>query len=303
VKISIHQRTLTLLVMSVVAFPLFAQVDVLASIRPLGLLAEAVVGDRGVVSVLLPNGASDHHYQLRYSDRKRLNEANIVLWIGEDLEKFLVKPISQRQQNTVTVSLLPGLQWPVTQPGQAHDHHLGKNPHLWLNPLNNLVIIDNLVANLSQLDQTNAAAYRQNGNDLKAELQRLDKRLIQQLQPILTRGFIVNHPAYDHFVEHYGLTQIAVIKQSPENSSGARHLMKLREEKKIHCVFGDRGYRSDIAQQLAVDLKVPIAYLDPLGYSLTDNASLPMLIQRTAEIFIECLAKDHVGAHKPENSS
>ena len=85
-----YQRLLMCLIISVTAFPLYAQVEVLTSIRPLGLLAEAVVGDHGAVNVLLPKGASAHHYQLGYSDRKSLNEADLVLWIGENLETFFV---------------------------------------------------------------------------------------------------------------------------------------------------------------------------------------------------------------------
>ena len=134
-RIRIYRPILTFLVMSAIAFPLFAQVDVLASIKPLGLLAETVVGNRGNVSILLPKGASAHHYQLRYSDRENLSEADIVLWIGKDLETFLAKPISQRQKSTINASLLPGIQWPAAEQEEVrhHHHHSGKNPHLWLN--------------------------------------------------------------------------------------------------------------------------------------------------------------------------
>ena len=289
-----NQRLLIFSIILITASPLYAQVEVLTSIRPLSLLAEAVVGDRATVHVLLPKDTSAHHYHLRYSDRKSLNDADLVLWIGENLETFLGKPISQRQGHTITANLLPGIQWPTIDSENIfqhqHHHHLGKNPHSWLNPLNNLVIIDHLVDALSRLDQVNAEVYRENGKYLKAELRKLDRLLVQQLKAVQTKGFIVNHPAYDHFVARYGLTQIGAVNQSPESPSGVRHLMTLREEEKIHCIFGDYGYRSDKSEQLAVDLKVPIAYLDPLGYSLTDNASLPLLLKRIGETFYNCLS-------------
>ena len=288
------KRLLVFSIIFIIASPLYAQVEVLTSIRPLGLLAETVVGDRGTVRILLPKGSSAHHYHLRYSDRKSLSDADLVLWIGENLETFLAKPISQRQGLTITANLLPGMQWPAIGPEKAfqhqHHHHLGKNPHSWLNPLNNLVIIDHLVDSLSQLDQMNAEVYRENGKYLKAELRKLDRLLAQKLKAVQTKGFIVNHPAYDHFIEHYGLMQIGVVNQSLESPSGVRHLMALREENNIYCIFGDYGYRSDKSEQLAVDLNTPIAYLDPLGYSLADNASLPLLLKRIGETFYNCLS-------------
>src|SRR5690606_13314775 len=70
-----------------------ADVKVLASIKPLALIAEAVVQDKTQVDTLLPIQASPHDYALRASDMQRLHHADLVLWIGPELESFLQRPL------------------------------------------------------------------------------------------------------------------------------------------------------------------------------------------------------------------
>ena len=39
--------------------------------------------------MLLPDGASEHDYSLRPSDVKRLQNADLVVWIGPEMEAFM----------------------------------------------------------------------------------------------------------------------------------------------------------------------------------------------------------------------
>ncbi|HAC68916.1 MAG TPA: zinc ABC transporter substrate-binding protein, partial [Pseudomonas sp.] len=66
--------------------PAQAEVKVLTSIKPLQLIAAAIQDGAGQPAVLLPPGASPHHYALRPSDLRQVREANLVYWIGPDLE-------------------------------------------------------------------------------------------------------------------------------------------------------------------------------------------------------------------------
>jgi zinc transport system substrate-binding protein len=63
--------------------------EMVASIRPLALIADAVMAGHGQVRQLVPNGASSHEYALRPSDRALLARADLVLWVGPAHEHFL----------------------------------------------------------------------------------------------------------------------------------------------------------------------------------------------------------------------
>jgi zinc transport system substrate-binding protein len=277
---------------------------VATSIYPLGLIAEAVVGEYGQVDVLLPNNTSPHHYALKISDRQRLIDADVVLWVGEALENFLAKPIQQQSGVVITAMNLSGIHWPVKKGSHAqhkgHDHG-DRDPHLWLNPLNNVVIINALVEYLVQIDSVNAEAYRLNAKKAKVALQQLDQSLMTTIQPLQAVPFIVAHPAYAHFVDRYQLQQIDYIRLTPERATGAKHLFALRQQKTARCIFKDYGLPAQKAEQLASELTIPLYSLDPLGVQIaspnkkaggvarSEGLGIVKLIEQLADDFHQCI--------------
>ena len=47
-----------------------------------GSLVSQVMGDGGQVRILLPQGASVHHHQMRPSDAQGLQDAGMLVWTG-----------------------------------------------------------------------------------------------------------------------------------------------------------------------------------------------------------------------------
>lgn len=107
------------------ATPALAEVRVLTSIKPLQLIAAAVQDGAGTPEVLLPPGASPHHYALRPSDIRRVREADLLYWIGPDLEVFLPRVLEGREQPSLAVQELAGLH--LRRFGAAHRH--GEEEH------------------------------------------------------------------------------------------------------------------------------------------------------------------------------
>jgi len=271
---------------------------VLASIQPLALLAQEVAGEHGSVDVLLPGQTSPHDYALSVSDRQSLVSADIVLWVGEALERFLSKPIRQRDKHVITAMALEGIQWPE-EGDNAHHHdghdHGSHDPHLWLNPLNHLPIIDALVAELSRLAPAYTSYYQRNGNALKAELMSLDQHLLRETQRADSAAFVVAHPAYTHFVARYQLAQLDYVASTPERRAGAKHLYRLRQLAEAECVFEDYGWSNAGAKQLAEELGVPLLSLNPFGVEekrgnqiVAESTSITQLIVRLWDDFQRC---------------
>lgn len=93
-RIMLHKNTL--LCAGLGAVFLFAQVPlasaaVVTSMKPLGFIAAAIADGVTETQVLLPDGASEHDYSLRPSDVKRLQNADLVVWIGPEMEAFMDK--------------------------------------------------------------------------------------------------------------------------------------------------------------------------------------------------------------------
>nr|WP_254621404.1 zinc ABC transporter substrate-binding protein [Stutzerimonas stutzeri] len=105
-----------------------AELKVLTSIKPLQLIAAAVQDGAGTPAVLLPPGASPHHYAMRPSDVRQIRSADLFYWIGPDMEGFLAPVLKGRKGPSVAIQSLPGVT--LRHFGEAagaheaeHDHH------------------------------------------------------------------------------------------------------------------------------------------------------------------------------------
>ncbi|MDG9929025.1 MULTISPECIES: zinc ABC transporter substrate-binding protein [unclassified Pseudomonas] len=260
-----------------------AEVRVLTSIKPLQLIAAAVQGETGRPEVLLPPGASPHHFALRPSDVRRVQSADLLYWIGPDMESFLPRVLDGRERPSVAVQSLPGLT--LRHFGEEasdedehhhhdadehdHDHRPGSlDAHLWLLPANARVIAAKMAADLAAADPANAARYQANLAAFEQRLDALDGELKARLAPLAEKPFFVFHQAFDYFEAAYGLRHAGVFTAASEVQPGARHVAAMRERLAAagpSCVFSEPPLRPRLADTLSAGLPVKLAELDALG--------------------------------------
>src|SRR5690606_28121933 len=130
------------------------QPRVLASIKPLQLIAAAVLGDVHEPALLAPASASPHGHALRPSERTLLEQADVLLWVGPELEFWLAGVAGSISAVQVRGAALPGLT--SREAGGTLD------PHIWLDPHNARVLAAALAEALATLDSANGEAYRAN---------------------------------------------------------------------------------------------------------------------------------------------
>jgi zinc transport system substrate-binding protein len=275
-----------------------ARMKLLVSIKPLALIAQEVAGDQAEISILLPVSASPHDYPLKMSDHKRLRAADLVLWIGPEMESFLARPLANLPQNRVMSAYqLPGLFWPEANEldhqhrhQTHHSHEGGKDPHIWLDPRNAALIAKALADRLAQLQPESAAIYTRNAQAFSNSTKQLDEQLMQQLAPIKQMGFAVYHEGYGHFVGRYSLHQVAYMTYMPERRPGAKHLQELRTlmEKEGECLFMEPYYKMSAMEEIAKSMDLRIGLLDPIGDQWV--SSYEQLLKQLAQGFLTCLA-------------
>lgn len=288
-----------------------AEVRVLTSIKPLQLIAAAVQDGVGAPEVVLPPGASPHHYALRPSDVRRVRDADLLYWVGADLENFLPRVLNNRQKPQVAVQDLPGMA--LRHFGDSHEEHAGHgedhadedlghdhdhrpgslDAHLWLSPVNAKVIAARMAADLSALDAANAARYAANLQAFEQRLDALDGRIRPQLAALQGKPYFVFHEAFDYFEAAYGLKHAGVFSVLTEVQPGARHVAAMRERLQAagpSCVFSEPPLRPRLAETLTAGLPVKLAELDALGGSLpVDATAYPLLLENLSNGLSECL--------------
>jgi len=300
----LSSRTTQVLLLCALSWSALAEVKVLASIKPLALIANEVAGEYASVETLLPIAASPHDYALKVSDVRRLGGADLVVWVGKELEGFLNRPIGNLPAGkSLAVFEVTGLHWPEgehdhhhhPEHDHQHDHHghdhshEGGDPHLWLDPRNAAVIAKALAVRLGELSPVHAEAFKINAERFARDMTVLDQQTRERLLPVKNTAFAVYHEGYQHFVERYSLKQVGYVTWSPEQRPGARHLHQLRQTLagNARCLFTEPYYDQRVAKDLAKELKLKVGVLDPIGGEQVTRYH--QIIETMATDFLTCL--------------
>lgn len=295
---------------------------VVASIKPVELLVKAVAGDQVTVSTLVPDGASPHTYQLRPSERARLEQAAQIFWIGPDMETFLIRMLGGHDLAHRTVTLAPDDSLDASdahhdhdtrhnqhghdrhddkqrhdhKPKDTHDHghnHGGKDPHLWIDPELGLTMAHTIAEALGKLEgvdqhqvQRNLAAFSQALTEAQADIR-------IKLEPARSVDLFTYHDAFGRFVEHFDLKQAGVLTPSPERTPGARHLAEVRAQLRVArnpCLLTEPQFNRQWWQTVTEGMTIPTGTWDPLASDIPSDANGYIRFQYSmAEAVLGCL--------------
>ena len=291
-----------------------ADAAVVASIKPLGFIASAIADGVTDTQVLLPDGASEHDYSLRPSDVKRLQNADLVVWVGPDMEAFMTKSVQGTPEaKKVTIADLakvkPLLQKGSDDDGDEHDHdhddgensdhhhhHGDYNMHLWLSPEIAKASAVAIHEKLVELMPQSRAKLDANLHAFEAQLAATDKQVGTELAPLKGKGYFVFHDAYGYYEKHYGLTPLGHFTVNPEIQPGAQRLHEIRTqlvEQKATCVFAEPQFRPAVVEAVARGTSVRMGTLDPLGTSIKlGKESYSQFLTQLANQYASCLKGD-----------
>ena len=83
-----------------------ADVKVVTSIKPIHSLAAYVMDGVGKPNVIVDGYNSPHGFSLKPSHAKMIENADLIIWVGEDLEAFLEKPLDSIAKKAKKVELM-----------------------------------------------------------------------------------------------------------------------------------------------------------------------------------------------------
>ena len=158
----------------------------LVTLKPVHALVAGVMDGVGTPYLLLRGNSSPHSYAMRPSDARALQSADVVVWVGEGLEAFFVRPLRAlgHQARVVELMKVPGIELLPTRHGgvwEERHHGDGEDPHhdddddddhdhgmidahIWLSPGNARAIVAAVAAALIEADGGNADRYRRNAS-------------------------------------------------------------------------------------------------------------------------------------------
>ena len=280
-----------------------ADVKVVASIKPVHSLVSYVMDGVGRPDLIVDGYNSPHGFSLKPSHAKMIENADLIIWVGEDLEAFLEKPLNTIAKKAVNVEIMElksikKLKFREKNVFEDHDDHGHKekkhddhghghkekkhddhgheghahgehDPHVWLDPMNAKVIIKEIEKQLIKLDPNNSSKYKANSKKAQSELDNLTKNIKRDLKGNLR--FVVFHDAYQYFENRFGIKVLGALTVNPDVLPGAEQLSEIREvieNEKVNCLFSEPQFNPAIIKSIAKDTKIKTGVLDPLGATL-----------------------------------
>ena len=328
---------LILSILSLISFitPVNADVKVVTSIKPIHSLASYLMDGVGKPDLIVDGYASPHGFSMKPSHAKMLQNADLIFWVGEDLESFLEKPLSSIAKKAEKIELMEikGLNvlkfrernifdehghddhddhgkkeddhddhdhddHGKKEEHDDHDDHDGHeghahgeyDPHIWLDPMNAKVILNEMVEHLIENDAKNAAKYNSNLKKALKEIDKLNKDVKAELSK--STASIVFHDAYQYFEERYDVKILGAFTVNTDVMPGAEQLAEIREiieHDKITCVFSESQFNPDIIKAVAKDMNIKTGVVDPLGATLDPGKDLYFkLIRNMSASFKGC---------------
>ena len=284
--------------------PLKAEISVVTSIKPLHSLTSYIMEGVGEPELIIDGVASPHNFQIKPSHAKMLQNADLVIWIGEDLESFLPTALKSIPKDAVVFELLDqsGLKKLKFREknifeghdDHGHDEHAKKeddhdnhghddhghghgsfDPHIWLDPVNAKVIVKKITNQLSKIDKDNASKYKANSKKVIKDLDGLIKEVKNEINK--DASFVVFHDAYQYFEKRFGLSVIGALTVNPDVMPGAEQLSEIREvieHEKAKCIFSEPQFNPNIINSIASDTGVKTGVLDPLGANIDKGKNM-----------------------------
>ncbi|WP_157954275.1 zinc ABC transporter substrate-binding protein [Saccharospirillum mangrovi] len=279
-------RRLRLLGAVVVFWPLslLAAPHVVVSLAPLHSLAASVTEGVSEPTLLYHRQQSPHGAGLSPDQLRLLTQADLLVWVGPELETGLSRLASRLPNGAVDWrwhDYDAGMNQYETRPALfetdaealygEHDH--GRmDPHFWLDPRNAQAFVINLAEELAQLDPANAERYRANATAEQTRLGDLFNQLDAQLAPVRDKPFIVFHDGFQYYQRAFGLNALGALVVTPEIPPGPRTVAQLAERANQVdgvCLLHEPQFSERWLQPLAAAVpNARLAQIDPIGSTL-----------------------------------
>lgn len=247
------------------------------SIVPEQTFVEAVCGDLVDVVTLIPPGNSPENYEPTPEEMEEFSDASLYFSIGVPTEEANILP------NAGDVKVI-SLQTQVAEVYEERMFESGeRDPHIWLSPKRVKVMVETIAREMGEFDQENKETYEQNAEAYIAQLDELDQEIIDVLEGVQNRKFIVYHPAFGYIADDYGLEMVALEEDGKEATvQHLQEMIDLAKEENIKVIFYQEEIDSSQSEAFAEEIGGKTIQLSPLAADYIDN--LNNMVETMAEV-------------------
>lgn len=256
-----------------------SKIKVVTTLFPQYDFANQVGKDAVEVKMLLKPGVESHTYEPAPSDIIEINKADIFLYTGDEMEPWVSKILDSLDSDVMIVDLSKNitldkvedhdhehedeesdedhLQEDESEEAEHEENHVHSyDPHIWTNPLNAKIMVEDIKAALSEVDKANKMTYENNAKEYLASLDQLDQD-IREVVKQAKRDEVVfgGRFAFHYFFEEYGLDYVSAYDScSSETEPSAKVIATIIDkvkEDQIPVIFYEEFANPKVAESIA----------------------------------------------------
>ncbi|MBI4203372.1 MAG: zinc ABC transporter substrate-binding protein [Chloroflexi bacterium] len=241
-----------------------ARLSAVTTIYPLEYFTRRVGGDMVSVVNLVPPGVEAHDFEPSPSDIARIRSADLVVYNGGGFEPWIDRAL---KSSTNPGRIVVEAAHHEEEDGEGHGEEEHEDPHLWLDPLEAIEMVERIVTGLAQARPADVQALEANGEALAQELNALHGRYLAGLAECRQTVFAVSHAAFGHMAERYGLEQVAITGITPEAEPSPGQLAAIADRLRglgVKYVLVEPILSPALSQTIAKEIGADLLPLHPL---------------------------------------
>jgi manganese/iron transport system substrate-binding protein len=256
---------------------------------------EQVGGDEIQLKGILKPGNDPHVYEPVPADSQALEDADLILYNGYNLEPGLIKLMNSA--GTKAKKLAVG---EVVKPLDFNYEGRKKpDPHVWGDAKNAIAMVNAIRDRLIELSPEDGEKFTQNAARLTDELQRVDVWIRQQIQtiPENQRKLVTTHDAFQYYSRAYAIpvagTLIGISTEEQPSAQTVKSLSDSVKKTGVRSIFAETTINPALIQTVAEEAGVKIAprqlYSDSIGAPGSEGDTYVKMLVANTRAIVEAL--------------
>jgi manganese/iron transport system substrate-binding protein len=268
--------------------------EVVATNTILADLTEQIGGAEIQLTSILEPGADPHVYEPVPADTVALEQADLILYNGYNLEPGLI-----RLMNSAGVEAEKVAVGEVVPPLELDEGSTEPDPHVWGDVQNVILMVEAIRDALVGVSEGDRPAFEQNATALIADLERLDTWIAEQIAtiPPENRRLVTTHDAFQYYARAYSLEVVGtLIGISTEEQPSAQTVQRLVDAVRatgVPTIFAETTINPALIQTVAEEAQVELApqelYSDSIGAPGGEGDSYINMMVANTRTIVEAL--------------
>ena len=244
------------------------KLNIVTSVAPITNIVQNIGGEKINLIGLVPEGVNSHTFDLVPSDAIKINNADLIIIDGLNLETEVEKIANNAIAKNSKIHLLKLGDNTVDKADWIFDFSFPKekgdpNPHLWLNVYYAIKFANLTRDKLIEIDPFNSKYYTENSKKYTELLKQLDNGIKKSIMtiPPENRKLLTYHDSWAYFAPRYGMTVIGVIQPSDFGEPSAKDVADLIDQvraEKVPAIFASEVFPTNIIDQIAKEGNITV---------------------------------------------